>query len=542
MRVSGLGACLAVALLACAAPALAQEAEPTLPPPVPVADDDLAAALETGELTEAEYALERARSVFQLARVRREYGDVARPGPQEVTLILRDLALRLDDLSGTDRTTGKRILARPPAGDVPLGNGWSSAEAPASPMCSATICVHWTEGAGDAPPDADWVTTTLQTFDYVWYSEVVLDGYRPPLPDDSSMPDDGGGPELDVYLDDLGPNYFGYCTSDDPNADADDVSVVSSYCVVDNDFAQAQYGTGHEPEEFLQVTAAHEYHHASQFAYDWLEDGWLMEGTASNIEEDVYPDVNDNVSFLEYWSPLTRPGSPLDRGGLGDSEYGSWIFWRFLEEKIAGGDPGILREIWERADASTPAAPNDYSLEAVGHELAERGLAFRDVFAQFGVTNRLLDYADAQTAGYPAPPRTAAYQVGIVRPLIRRRAWTISHLATRYFSYRPGGSVAGDARLGITVWLPDARARATAIVVDADGTTVIRPFEPGADGRARIRTRFGHGVVKRVELVLSNASQRMAECFQFPGPPAFSCAGRPRDDRRVFELRAKLLP
>ena len=41
------------------------------PPLVPVADDALADALESGELTEAEYVLERARSVFQLARVRR---------------------------------------------------------------------------------------------------------------------------------------------------------------------------------------------------------------------------------------------------------------------------------------------------------------------------------------------------------------------------------------------------------------------------------------------------------------------------------------
>ena len=80
MRVLGLTACLAVLALALAAPAAAQAAEEErpLPAPVPVADDALTAALETGELTEAEYALERARSLFQLARVRREYGYVAR--------------------------------------------------------------------------------------------------------------------------------------------------------------------------------------------------------------------------------------------------------------------------------------------------------------------------------------------------------------------------------------------------------------------------------------------------------------------------------
>ena len=69
----------------------------------------------------------------------------------------------------------------------------------------------------------------------------------------------------------------------------------------------------------------------------------------------------------------------------------------------------------------------------------------------------------------------------------------------------------------------------------------MRRFEPGANGRARLRTRFGHGVVNRVELVLSNGSTRMTQCSHFPGPPSYSCEGRPLDDRRVFELAAKLL-
>ena len=49
MRGLGLTACLAAILLAAAAPASAQEEEHPLPPPAPVADDALAAALETGE-------------------------------------------------------------------------------------------------------------------------------------------------------------------------------------------------------------------------------------------------------------------------------------------------------------------------------------------------------------------------------------------------------------------------------------------------------------------------------------------------------------
>ncbi len=61
---------------------------------------------------------------------------------------------------------------------------------------------------------------------------------------------------------------------------------------------------GHTPIENLQVTVAHEYFHAIQFAYDYFEDGWCMEATAAWVEDEVYDEVNDNVQYLAD-SPLT---------------------------------------------------------------------------------------------------------------------------------------------------------------------------------------------------------------------------------------------
>ena len=75
VRGLGLTACLAALALATAPAAAAWEERPP-PPLVPVADDALADALESGELTEAEYALERARSVFSPASA-----EVRRRGP-----------------------------------------------------------------------------------------------------------------------------------------------------------------------------------------------------------------------------------------------------------------------------------------------------------------------------------------------------------------------------------------------------------------------------------------------------------------------------
>jgi hypothetical protein len=553
MKGLSLTLCALAVLLATAGPAAAQDADPErLAAPVVVADDALADALASGELSEAEYSLERARSLFRMARVREEFGHVAAPGAHDATLVLRDLAARVDDLSATERTAALRLLARPPknTGVVPIGNGWTVGKAADRRVCGEHVCIHWTDTSADAPSPTDsepangfpdWVDLALSTWENVWQQQIDVLGYRPPL-DDLSSPNDGGDGKLDVYLDDLGSDFvFGYCTTDDPNADVPNLYAVSAYCVVDNDFAPVQYGDEHTPQEFLEVTSAHEFHHASQFAYDWQEDLWLMEGTASNIEETTYPDIDDNVNFLRHWSPLTRPASPLDRGGFGNSEYGSWIFWRYLEEKVAAS-PSILRAIWERADAAFPGiSPDNYSLLAVRKELASRGLVFADVFADFGVANRLRDYVDAG-AGYPTPPLTKTYTIGRRQPDIGWRSWTIGHLATRYFAFTPGTAVGGDARLRVAVRLPAYGARATLIVVNGNGSKVTRRITPNATGYAWGRTFFARGAVKRVELVLSNGSTRMGSCWEFFGPPAYSCLGRSLDDGRVFELRATLIP
>lgn len=543
-RTFGLTACLGVLALGLASPATAQEDHP-LPAPVAVADDDLAEALDTGELTEAEYALERARSVFQLGRVRREFGDVERPGPHDVTLILRDLALRLDELSGADRRTARSILARPPQGGLPdVGSdGWTKPEAALSPECGEHVCIHWVDPVDvDAPPplDAppkdgipDWVETVKLEWEHIWDVEIDELGYRPPLPDGTSS-DPGPSDKLDVYLEDLGSvDVFGYCTSDDPAGDDPDVWVVSAYCVIDNDFAE--FGPSHTPEEFMQVTSAHEFHHASQFAYDWAEDWWMMEGTAVNMEETVYPDVDDNVVFLRYWSPLTRPWSPLDRGGFGDSEYGSWIFWRFLEEKAVDHDPGILREIWERA-------ANVYSLKAVTKELTQRGRPFRDVFAEFATANRLSDYDDAAEAGYPVPPRSGVFGLGPKNRVIGWRTWKINHLAARFLSFTAGSKASASAKLRLEFKLPKYGTRATVMVIKQNGErTVPRRLNQNKKGFVRWGAPFGKGKVKRVEVALTNGSTRIKPCWVDFWEPYTSCHGRPLDDGRAFRVRATMI-
>lgn len=511
-----------------------------LPALTPVRTDALTRALDTGRLSEAEYALERARSLFHLGKVRSEFGDVARPGGRDATLVLRDLAVRIRLLSRADRARAERILARPDDGFVEIGNGWLPSATRATPRCSADpiqLCVHWVTDTADASTAAfvDDVQTTLET---VWTEEVTTIGYREPLPDSSSA-NDGGGPELDVYLEDLGGfGVFGYCASDDPNAGNLSVFAISAYCVLDNDYSPAQFPSADtSPTEFLQVTAAHEFNHASQFAYDAFEDAWLMEGTATNMEDTVFDGVNDNVNFLET-SQLAHPGTPIDRSGFGDTEYGAWIFWHYLEEKVYGDDPAVIRRVWERADAGTPFAPDDYSLAAARKVLRADGRRFVNVYASFGVANRLRDYQDG--ALYPFPPTYETFRLGPSRTTTGWRSGRLSHLTTRFFRFKPGPLGSATAHLRVDVDLT-AYSRATLISRYANAPTEVRSLPLGPRVRGGVRVPFGRGTVTRVDLVLSNGSVR-TNCFEdLEDPPFYSCFGRPVDERRLYSYRAKIV-
>ena len=84
--------------------------------------------------------------------------------------------------------------------------------------------------------------------DSVWSTIVDQMGYRAPLTDGTR----GGSPLFDVYLKDLGGDIYGFCAGEKRVKKR----TGSGYCVLDNDFAAAQFPTG-TPTDNLAVTAAH---------------------------------------------------------------------------------------------------------------------------------------------------------------------------------------------------------------------------------------------------------------------------------------------
>jgi hypothetical protein len=548
-RVGGGFAALVCMLALSAGPASA--ASKPLPKPVPVAHDALARALAAGRLSPASYTLERARSLFRLGAVRREFGDVARPEPHAATLILRDLAVRLRQLPADERREARGLLARPSDGNAdPEDHGWTANESPESPVCDDHICIHWVDLADDpvngpSAADADgdgvpnWVEDVVQpTFATVWTKEIDAPpiglGNPAPLSDDTS-PNDGGKNEadpnrtkLDVYLADVGAvDLFGYCTTDDPRSapgSTYEYYDVSAYCVVDNDFAD--FGPEWTPQQFL---------HASQAAEDFYEDSWFMEGDAMWIEGEVFPDVTDRFDYLVR-SPLRNPSRSLDHG-VNNYEYGAWVFFRFLSERF--GDPAVIREAWNRANGS-PLGPDRYSMQAVGNATSARGESFYSAFTRFARWNRTPARYYEEGAAYPTAPTSATYYLRPSAPTTGWKSRKIRHLASAYYSFKPGATASATGRLKVRVDLPDpvTKPAATLLVFPKSGGYGVRPISLNSDGNGARTVSFGRGTVRRVDLVLTNASARYW-CWRYV--TTYSCGGGiARDENRTYLFTANL--
>jgi hypothetical protein len=551
---------VACAAVVCALVAVAPSvAAPDKRPPAltPVAHDALTRALERGELTEAQYALERARSRFSLRAVRREFGQVAKPSMWDATPILRDLAARLPDLSGGDRSSARAILSRP-TDNFYFDEHHYRPNAILAKACDATrqLCVHWDERAtnSDSPPGADGnkstipadVAATVATFAGVYDLEVDNYEFQAPLPDTSS-PGQSSSPETDIYLADLGGNpnpFFGYCTTDDPNAFDQGYPYydVSAYCVVDEDFAN--FGSSQTRQAFRDVTAAHEFFHAIQFSYDWLEDLWLMEGTAMFMEGQFRPTVEDRIRYLED-SALTSPGTPVDRGA-GGFEYGAWIWWRFLVEDFGElADSLVIRQVWERvAGASTDTdgvgpdsvANNPYSLRGVVTVLTARGSSFRSLFGKFARVNRTPARFYSEGASYPHAPLSHTYYLGRTHRGTGWQSTRLRHLASRYNAFKPGSHASSNGSLRVRVDLPRRwrGPEAYLLVRRTSGSWYFRKFALDSSGDGVRRVAFGRGTIREVDLVLTNASTRM-RCGRGTD---YSCSGAGADDLGYYKFRA----
>ena len=431
---------------------------PSLPEPAPESDREAATD-----------ALHEAQALFE-DRSRAEARDLLAAGGADATMALNQLLRVREDLTPEQRDRADALLARPTDGaSDPEGDGYTTTEA--TPVCGDTVCVHYVTTTGDAPPltDGDDEGTVPDSVDQALATaEAVNDtyvasGYRRPDPDGGLG---GRNDKVDIYLSDVGSDgLYGYCTSDQRGRTFNRWA----YCVIDDDFAAAQF-PDHTPEENQQVTLAHEYYHAVQFAYDTFEDPWILEATATWAEDELFDDVNDNRRYLDSGQGAV-PFSPLDRWQEGTSyHYGNWLYFRYLTERwtaATGSMPTIVLDTW-RLLSGRDGARNLYSTRALQTVLSRRDTGFTPVYGQFVTANRTPARSYSEGTAYPvwAPLPNSTWTLGRGKRRTARFQIPVKHLASAPLRYRPGsGTGQRDWRLRLKVDMPAKKTAPVARVL-----------------------------------------------------------------------------
>jgi hypothetical protein len=461
---------------------------------------------------EARSALHTAQRVLSPSRTAR---------PTDPTMALLHLRLTMNNLSGTQRRQAASILARPTDHPDFFGQTY---QMKAKKKCRGHICIHWVPRTSDAPPNKHWVHKMLKMLDHVWSYEVGKLGYRRPLSDGHR----GGNGKFDVYLKELfHQGLYGLTTAERPTSF--DRHLYSGYLLLDNDFARSQYGA--KPMKVARVTAAHEFFHAIQFAYDVNEDSWLMEATSTWMEDQFDDSSNDNRRYLPF-SQLAHADQPLDTfQAAGASQYGNWAYFEHLSSRFG---KRIVRSIWHSAGAFHGAG-HQYSAHALRSVLGHHGGFDRD-FGRYSAGNLTPAHSYSEGAHYPSPGYLAQWQATKAAPKVGPSTFKVHHLASGSIKVLPGADLNKRTwRLRLHVNGPRGHKDPVAYVVvhTKRHAWIRKSVHLNRHGDGHLSVPFSHRKVDYVTLTLANASTSFHRCGHGP----YSCSGKPRAANPAFTVR-----
>jgi hypothetical protein len=276
-----------------------------------------------------------------------------------------------------------------------------------------------------------------------------------------------------------------------------------------------------------------------QFAYDYREDFWMKEATATWVEDQVFDSVNLNRQFLQH-SSLAAPLTPLDFGRQ-KHQYGAWLFFRYLSERFG---PKIVASIWRLADDSpeqvTGKERRTYSMAAIKKAVSREKRELRKVFADFMRVNLRPGRFYDEGADYPVP-----YSPNWV---LNRRGedtgWAgiaLDHLSAIYVTFVPGPNAPPGRRLQVRIDGPPrgSGTEAQVVVRFKSGRLSPHTVRLNKQGNGDLRVNFAKAKVAGVDVAMINASTRYKGCFR--KGTTYSCRGVPRDDDRGYKVRARVL-
>ncbi len=454
-----------------------------------------------------------ARAVVANRALSRASGALSGNG-DDATIALRDLYMVRDSLSPSDRAAAEKMYDRPVKTNVVSGGN---------------ISVHYNPLELTGSFDQDDVLNISLHVSQMYSGS----GYRLPKPDFGK----GGSNKTDIYVDKLDPGLYGYCTIDnDTQSPGPGRYDVPAFCVVDNDYAGFPSNT---PLENLQVTVAHEYMHATQFAYDFFEDPWLLESTAAWAEDEVYDSINDNTQYLPTGA-IGQPKKPMVKFSF--SSYGQWIFFRYLSEKFPkkkGSMPKVVLDIWKAADSSKGSKKNRHSTEAIKKVLAKQKFSIDKAFSFFSDANRRSRQVYDEGAANAYPVKKLAGKKKLKRRgQSKKFTAKLNPFTSATYRYYPRNGLGKKFKLKVSISGP-AKSKGTRAVVTlwkSNGKAKQKFVKISGKGKGATKVAFGGSKVQAVEVTLVNASTRTKRCFYSQSSP-WPCYGKPVDKNSKISVR-----
>jgi hypothetical protein len=226
------------------------------------------------------------------------------------------------------------------------------------------------------PNSADrYIDSAGVIFNHVWHTEIELLHYSPPPLDDS----DG---TYHVFVHNLDIGLYGQTDPDPDPIDAGTPPRFKTHIEIDNDYLPSEdYYTYGIPA--LEVTAAHEFHHAIQFgSYGFWgdQDRYFYEITSTWMEDVVYTDINDYYQYQSNdFSAFSQFGRPDLRFTLSDGsiEYSRSIWGKYIEKRFSRD---LMRTTWQFM-RQVP------SIMAIDRALQTAGSSFREAYLEFAFWN-----------------------------------------------------------------------------------------------------------------------------------------------------------
>ena len=266
----------------------------------------------------------------------------------------------------------------------------------------------------------------------------------------------------------------------------------------------------------MRAFAAHEFFHAIQDGYDFAEDRWIKESSASWIQDVVFDKADSNHYYLSDFVPF--PSASLLHTNS-EQEYGAFLFLQFLTERYGGGsDAGVslVRRLWElmAVPEALPGAPDLDSVSAVEELLGEQSTTLEQAWAEFLVWRwRLRNFEEG--ASYIEALQGSAWPRADTVDRVEEESCRIDAgsqsghllfpLSATYARFVPGPSESESAIVNV-VGEPGITAsiilKSTADVVTAQAAPI------GPDGLSRFAVPFDE-TTKSLVVAIGNGSGRV---------------------------------